>query len=133
MMSGWNPKSIDANIDPMRPKEVMTSSATSRTSYSSQISRTRSKYPAGGGKQPPEFCTGSRKTAATVSGPSNSMASAIRSAAHRPKAFSSSRRCSGARYMLVFGTLNAPGTSGSNISLAPGMPVIESAPCGVPW
>ena len=34
----------------------------------------------GGGKQPPAFCTGSRNTAQTVSGPSNSMASAIRSA-----------------------------------------------------
>ena len=28
----------------------------------------------GGGKQPPEFCTGSRNTAATVSGPSISIA-----------------------------------------------------------
>ena len=53
------------------------------TSYSSQISRTRSKYPGGGGKQPPEFCTGSRKTAATVSGPSFSMATAISFAAQQ--------------------------------------------------
>jgi hypothetical protein len=29
---------------------------------------------------------------------------------------------------LVFGTLNAPGTSGSNISLAAGMPVMDKAP-----
>ena len=40
--------------------------------------------------QPPAFCTGSKNTAATVSGPSNSIASAIRSAAHRPKALASS-------------------------------------------
>ena len=33
----------------------------------------------------------------------------------------------------MFGTLNAPGTSGSNGSLAAGMPVIDRAPCGVPW
>ena len=39
--------------------------------------------------QPPAFCTGSRNTAATVSGPSNSMASAIRSAAHCPNALMS--------------------------------------------
>ena len=95
----------------------MTSSETSSTSYWSQISRTRSKYPGGGGKQPPAFCTGSRKTAATVSGPSISMASPMRSAAHRPNAFGSSRRWSGARYSLVFGTLCAPGTSGSNCCL----------------
>ena len=51
----------------------------------------------GGGKQPPEFCTGSRNTAATVSGPSNSITSAIRSAAHRPNDLRSFRRWSGAR------------------------------------
>ena len=72
-------KSSHANIDPIRPYAQITSSDTSSTSYSSQISRTRSKYPGGGGKHP-AFCTGSRNTAATVSGPSNSMASAMRSA-----------------------------------------------------
>src|SRR5215831_7610620 len=51
----------------------MTSSETSSTPYWSQISRTRAKYPGGGGKQPPEFCTGSRNTAATESGPSRSI------------------------------------------------------------
>jgi hypothetical protein len=40
---------------------------------------------------------GSEQTAATESAPSNSMASPMRSAAHRPKAFSSWARCSGAR------------------------------------
>src|SRR4029453_3545602 len=65
---------------PMRPNAQMTSSETSSTSYSSQISRTRWKYPGGGGKQPPAFCTGSRNTAATVSGPCISIASAIASA-----------------------------------------------------
>ena len=77
---------------PSRPKAQITSSETSSTSYSSQISRTRSKYPGGGGKQPPEFCTGSRKTAATVSGPSFSIATAISFAAHRPNFFSSSSK-----------------------------------------
>jgi len=48
-----------------------------------------------GVKQPPEFCTGSSTTAATVAGPSNWMASSMRSAAQRPKAFGSSV-CSGA-------------------------------------
>ncbi len=52
----------------------------SKTPYVSQISRTRAKYPSGGVKQPPAFCTGSRMTAATVPGPSNSMRSARASA-----------------------------------------------------
>ena len=47
----------------------MTSSETRSTPWRSQISRTRWKYPGGGGKQPPAFCTGSRYTAATVLGP----------------------------------------------------------------
>ena len=68
-----------------------------------------------------------------MSGPSISMASPMRSAAHRPNAFGSSRRWSGARYSLVFGTLCAPGTSGSNCALSVGRPVIDSAPCVVPW
>ncbi len=62
----------------------MTSSETSSTSYLSQISRTRWKYPAGAGKHPPAFCTGSRNTAATVSGPSNWIICSMRSAAHSP-------------------------------------------------
>ena len=74
----------------MRPNAQMTSSLTSSTSYLSQISRTRWKYPGGGGKHPPEFCTGSRKTAATVSGPSNWIISSMRSAAHTPNASASS-------------------------------------------
>lgn len=77
-----------ANIVPIRPNAQITSSETSSTSYSSQISRTRWKYPGGGVKQPPEFCTGSRKTAATVSGPSNSIISRMRSAAQKPNSSS---------------------------------------------
>jgi 4-aminobutyrate aminotransferase-like enzyme len=38
----------------------------------------------GGGKHPPEFCTGSRNTAATVSGPSKLIISSMRFAAHCP-------------------------------------------------
>ena len=75
----------------------MTSSETSSTPYWSQISRTRAKYPGGGGKQPPEFCTGSRNTAATESGPSRSIARPISSAAHRPNASRSLATNSGAR------------------------------------
>ena len=46
---------------------------------------------------PPAFCTGSRNTAATGEGPSNSIASAIRSAAHCPNALASVPNGSGAR------------------------------------
>src|SRR5262249_47199428 len=89
MMSGTYPYRVAPKYSPSRPNAQMTSSDTSSTSYSSQISRTRWKYPGGGGKQPPEFCTGSRYTHATVSGPSNSMASPMRSAAQRPNASAS--------------------------------------------
>jgi hypothetical protein len=34
---------------------------------------------------------------------------------------------------LVFGTRKPPGVTGSNISFIAGMPVMASAPCGVPW
>ena len=68
-----------------------------------------------------------------MSGPSNSMASAMRSAAQRPNAFGVVAQVLGGAVELVLGTLCAPGTSGSNISLASGMPVIDRAPCGVPW
>ena len=35
--------------------------------------------------------------------------------------------------MLVFGTRNALGTSGSNGAFISGSPVSDRAPCGVPW
>src|SRR4029077_15325498 len=57
----------------------------------------RGKDPGGGGKQPPEFCTGSRNTAATDSGPSCSMARSISSAPPRPNAAGSVATNSGAR------------------------------------
>jgi hypothetical protein len=78
-------------------------------------------------KQPPEFCTGSRNTAATVSGPSNRIRSSIASAA------SSGSRPSGSRYAFVFGTWQPPGTSGSNGVRIAVMPVAASAPSDVPW
>ena len=43
MMSGVTPKRFIANMSPIRPKAQMISSATSSTSYLSQISRTRWK------------------------------------------------------------------------------------------
>ena len=35
--------------------------------------------------------------------------------------------------MLVFGTRNVDGTSGSNCCFNGGNPVMDSAPCVVPW
>lgn len=35
--------------------------------------------------------------------------------------------------MLVLGALWVPGTSGSNGAFRPGRPVMDRAPCGVPW
>ncbi len=41
--SGWIPYRVEPNQSPTRPKPQMTSSATSRSPFASQISRTRSK------------------------------------------------------------------------------------------
>jgi hypothetical protein len=78
-------------------------------------------------KQPPAFWTGSRITAATVSGPSNRIFSSIASAAQ------SGSRSAGIRKVFVFGTWQPPGVSGSNGVRRPGMPVAASAPSVVPW
>jgi hypothetical protein len=66
-------------------------------------------------------------TAATVSGPSNRIRSSIASAAQ------SGSRPSGWRKVLVFGTWQPPGTSGSNGVRRLVMPVALSAPSVVPW
>ena len=67
---------------------------------------------------------------ATVSGPSISIRMAM-SSAHRNVHAS---RCgqSVQRYRLVFCTLIAPGTSGSNGALIAGIPLIDRAPKDVP-
>ena len=67
--SGRMSNRSDANQWPVRPNPVITSSAHSRMPYSSHSARTPWKYPAGGMNAPPEFCTGSMITIATVSGP----------------------------------------------------------------
>ena len=130
--SGTNPNFSHANVVPWRPNPVITSSDTSSTSWRSQISRTRAKYDGGAVKQPPEFCTGSITTAATVDAPSNRIASSMRSAAQRPNA-SGSSRCTAARKMFVFGARCPPGVNGSKSCFIAGNPVIDNAPCVVPW
>ena len=77
--------------------------------------------------QPPAFWSGSRITAATVSAPSNSIRSAIFSAAQ------SGSRPSGQWYSFVFGTWQPPGANGSNGVRRPVRPVAMSAPIVVPW
>ncbi len=88
MRSGTTPSCSTANHRPVRPKPVMTSSAISRTSSSSQIARTARSQPSGGMMKPPEDRIGSRITAETVSGPSRRMAS--RNAAARRSTSSAS-------------------------------------------
>ena len=66
-------------------------------------------------------------TAATVSGPSNRIASSIASAAQ------SGSRSAGQRYEFVFGTWRPLGTSGSKVERSAVMPVAVSAPNVVPW
>ena len=79
--------------------------------------------------QPPVFCTGSRNTAATVSGPSNSIASAMRSAAHCPNVLIvGSARAQARGRSSCWAPGSAPGVSGSNGVLSAGTPVMASAP-----
>ncbi len=58
-MSGTMPSSAQANIGPVRPKPVMTSSATNRMSSSVQTSRIAFIQPGGGTSTPPEPWIGS--------------------------------------------------------------------------
>src|SRR3954451_16798521 len=75
-MSGLMSYLPDPNHSPSWTKPQMTSSATSRIPYLSQIARTPGQYSGvGGAKQPPAFWTGSMITIATVSGPSWMIAS----------------------------------------------------------
>ncbi len=81
------------------------------------------------------FCTGSRYTAQTVSGPSATIACSIASA-HAAANRSSSAVTSGGngeRNRLVLATCTVPGTKGSNALLIAASPVIDSAPMVVPW
>ena len=71
-MSGTMPSSSQANIGPVRPKPVMTSSATKRMPRSRQASRIAGNQPFGGTMMPPEPVIGSQKKAATRSAPISS-------------------------------------------------------------
>src|SRR6187431_1551117 len=83
MMSGTTPYGSSADHVPVRPAPVSTSSATSSTSYRSQISRTRRQYSDWGTAAPvDEPPTGSAMNAATVSGPARTMASSTASPLH---------------------------------------------------
>ena len=77
--SGSTPSASQANIGPVRPKPVMTSSTTNRMSSSRAASRIAFSQPAGGTITPPEPWIGSQKNAATLSAPSS--ATLARSAA----------------------------------------------------
>jgi len=59
-------RTVGAEYSPEAPDAQITSSETRRTPWRSQISRTRWKYPGGGGKQPPEFLDRLHEDAATV-------------------------------------------------------------------
>ena len=66
--SGSTPKCSIANIRPVRPKPVCTSSATKTMPSRSQISRSPARTRAARTTKPPSPCTGSMTIAATVSG-----------------------------------------------------------------
>ena len=58
-MSGTMPSSAQANMGPVRPKPVITSSATNRMSSSRQTARRAAIQPGGGTITPPEPWIGS--------------------------------------------------------------------------
>ena len=80
---------------------------------------------------PPVFCTGSMITMATVSGPASTIARSTSSAQASEQADCWAQNPQ--RYRLVLAALRAQGSSGSNGSRMPGMPVMLSAPKVVPW
>ena len=80
MRSGSRPRRLLANQSPVRPKPVITSSATNSTPVSRQIARTSPRYPSGAANTPPAPITGSQKNAATRSGPADAIASRSASA-----------------------------------------------------
>ena len=60
IMSGTMPSSLQANIGPVRPNPVMTSSATKRISSSLQTECMAATQPLGGTRTPPDPWIGSR-------------------------------------------------------------------------
>ena len=83
MTSGVTPKVWAANMLPVLPKPVITSSKISSTAWRSQISRSRARYSSVGVMMPPVLPIGSTMTAATVSGSSATIASSTVAAAKR--------------------------------------------------
>ena len=77
VMSGTTSQCSEANIRPVRPKPVITSSKISSTPCRSQISRTSGQYSGPGTCTPAAAEIGSPITAATVSGPSLRIARSI--------------------------------------------------------
>ena len=63
--SGATPSCSQANIGPVRPNPVITSSATNRMSSSRHVARIAAIQPSGGTRTPPEPWIGSQNTAAT--------------------------------------------------------------------
>ena len=66
--SGSTSKCSIANIRPVRPKPVCTSSATRTIPWRSQSARSPSTNACGAGMKPPSPCCGSKTIAATCSG-----------------------------------------------------------------
>ena len=84
IMSGVTPKLCAAKALPVRPKPQITSSKTKRISFSSQISRSRSRYPLGGTRIPVDPAMGSMKQAAMVCPPTSSTMRCRSSASSAP-------------------------------------------------
>ena len=94
-MSGTTPSCSTANVVPVRPKPVATSSQTRSAPCRSQISRIRRTYPGGWAIMPSAPCiTGSRTSAAIFPGraANSSSTSSAHAIAHDAGSFASGQR-----------------------------------------
>ena len=115
-MSGCTFSCSQANILPVRPMPVCTSSRIISAPNSSQSLRTAVKYPCGGRITPPSPWIGSRITAATSSPVFLHSLRTVRMASISPK-----------------GTWRKPGSSGINGLRKVDLAVADSDPSDLPW
>ncbi len=112
-MSGVTPNVCAANMSPVRPKPVRTSSKMRSTLCRVQASRTVDRYSAVGATIPAVLQIGSTSTAATVSGFSFTMVCSTRWAAKR---LASSQEGNQSRSWIGENTFTKPGIWGSNLT-----------------
>ncbi len=129
-MSGTTPKVWAANMSPVLPKPVSTSSKISSTLWRLVMSRRMAKYSSVGVTIPPVLQIGSTSTAATVSGFSLTM---ISSNSRAQKRLVSSQLGKRSRSWIGEKAFRKPGMWGSNLTLRLAPPLADMAARVPPW